>query len=109
LACTDRRCRTVGPAILNANGNNSYCDDVGIRPNRLWSQQDANHNVTSLVDNSGSVVQRQVYGPYGSVSFLTSAWASTTDQHQTKSLYQGGRWDLALGMRVFSGRSTGHK
>jgi uncharacterized protein RhaS with RHS repeats len=32
---------------------------------RLWVQQDANWNVTALVNGSGVVVERYIYTPYG--------------------------------------------
>src|SRR5260370_33148185 len=35
---------------------------------RLWVQQDANYNVTALVNNSGTVVERYAYDPYGAVT-----------------------------------------
>jgi hypothetical protein len=32
---------------------------------RLWVQQDGNWNVTALLDNTGAVVERFLYDPYG--------------------------------------------
>lgn len=40
-------------------------DANGTLDERLWVQQDANWNVTALVDGSGAVVERYVYDPYG--------------------------------------------
>jgi YD repeat-containing protein len=38
---------------------------------RLYVQQDANWNVTALVDAAGNVVERYVYNPFGAVAVLT--------------------------------------
>jgi RHS repeat-associated protein len=40
-------------------------DANGTLDERLWAQQDANFNVTALVDGSGNVVERFGYDPYG--------------------------------------------
>ena len=45
---------------------------------RLWVQQDANWNVTALVNGSGTVVERYVYDPYGVTTVLTGSWGSTS-------------------------------
>src|SRR5437016_405798 len=38
---------------------------------RLYAQQDANHNVTSLVNAASSVQERYLYDAYGTVTFLS--------------------------------------
>ena len=48
---------------------------------RLYAQHDANFNITAMVDNSGAVVQRFVYTPYGVQTELTGAWAVSGDAH----------------------------
>jgi hypothetical protein len=40
---------------------------------RLYVQQDANYNVTALVDTTGAVAERYAYDPYGSVTVLAPA------------------------------------
>ena len=45
---------------------------------RLYVQQDADWNVTALVNTSGSVVERYAYDPYGAVTYLTASWGSRT-------------------------------
>jgi len=42
----------------------------GTLDERLWVVQDANYNVTALFDNSGNVVERYIYDPFGSVTVL---------------------------------------
>jgi len=42
-------------------------DDIVAAPNvRLYYSGDANFNVTSLFNNTGSAVERYVYDPYAS-------------------------------------------
>ncbi len=36
----------------------------------LYYTTDANHNVTALVDDSGTVIERYVYDAYGEVTVL---------------------------------------
>jgi hypothetical protein len=37
---------------------------------RFYVQQDANWNVTALIDTSGNVQERYIYDPYGTVTIL---------------------------------------
>ena len=61
---------------------------------RYWVQQDANWNVTAIVDNSGAVVERYVYYPYGGVAIYDASWnILSTNAHDWKYLFQGGRYD----------------
>jgi len=48
----------------------------GTLDERLWVQQDANWNVTAVVNGSGNVVERDVNDPYGKVAFLTASWVT---------------------------------
>src|SRR5205814_5845974 len=47
-----------------STANNGTLDE------RLWVQQDANYNVTALINGSGSVVERYAYDPYGKRTVL---------------------------------------
>src|SRR5207249_2121018 len=60
---------------------------------RLYVQQDANWNVTALLSSGGSVVQRMVEDPYGTVTFLTASWGSGSNSNSWVYLHQGGRLD----------------
>jgi hypothetical protein len=40
----------------------------------LWVVQDANFNVTAVVDDSGNVVERYVYDPFGQATVLDAEW-----------------------------------
>jgi YD repeat-containing protein len=42
----------------------------GTLDERLWVLQDANYNVVALLDNSGNVVERYAYDPFGQVTVL---------------------------------------
>jgi YD repeat-containing protein len=74
---------------------------------RIYSQQDANWNVTALVDSSGSVLQRADYTPYGIQSILSSSWATTTDGYGVLYGDQGGRLDPVTGLVRFDAGGTG--
>ena len=46
----------------------------GTLDERLWVQQDANWNVTALVNASGNVIERYVYDPYGTQAVLDASY-----------------------------------
>jgi RHS repeat-associated protein len=73
---------------------------------RLWAQQDANGDVTALLNNSGQVVERYVYDPYGAVTVLDANWnvRSGGSQYAWRYLFQGGRQDPATGYVNFRNR-----
>jgi RHS repeat-associated protein len=72
---------------------------------RLYVQQDANWNVTALIDTSGNVVERYVYDPYGAVTVLTPSWgARAASLYNWLYLHQGGRYDPATGLYNFRHR-----
>src|SRR5260370_37222747 len=50
----------------------------GTLDERLWVQQDANWNVTALVNSSGSLVERFAYDAYGAVTYLNASWGTIT-------------------------------
>jgi len=54
----------------------------GTLDERLWVVQDANYNVTVLFDNSGNVVERYVYDPFGSVTVLDTDWTERSGGSQ---------------------------
>ncbi len=78
------------------------------RGSRLYVQQDANFNVTGLVDTSGNVVERYAYDPYGKATVLDpGTWlVRGSGQYGTSSygwiyLHQGGRYDTVTGLYNF--------
>jgi len=61
---------------------------------RLWVVQDANFNVTALMDNSGEVVERYVYDPFGLATVLDASWNILAGSaFAWVYLHQGGRFD----------------
>ena len=61
---------------------------------RLYAQQDANWNVTAVVDVSGTVQEAYIYDPYGAVTFLAPDWSSGGRSSVAWIyLHQGGRYD----------------
>jgi RHS repeat-associated protein len=69
---------------------------------RLYAQQDANYNVTALVDASGNVVLRFAYDPYGAVTLLTPMWGTPgSTQYAWVYLHQGGRFETVSALYHF--------
>jgi len=67
---------------------------------RLWVQQDANWNVTVLVNGSGVVVERYVYDPYGKVTIYSPDYSTvrTSSSYAMNYLFQGMRYDATSGL-----------
>jgi len=62
---------------------------------------DANFNVTALVDTSGDVVERYVYDPYGQVTVLDADWSEDADgasDFANAILYCGYYYDTETGL-----------
>jgi RHS repeat-associated protein len=77
----------------------------GTLSQRIWVQQDANWNVTALVNGSGSVVERYAYDPYGTVVVLSSAWGSLSGSSYAWIYgHQGGRLDTTTGLYGYRNR-----
>jgi RHS repeat-associated protein len=72
---------------------------------RLYVQQDANFNVTALLDTSGNVVERYIYDPYGQPIFLNATWSTLSGSaYVWQYLHQGGRYDVSAGLYSFRNR-----
>jgi RHS repeat-associated protein len=71
---------------------------------RVYAQNDANFNVTSLEDTSGNVLQRFDYTPYGVTGILTSNWTTPMSTLSWVYTFQGGRADATVGMVHFGAR-----
>jgi RHS repeat-associated protein/uncharacterized delta-60 repeat protein len=77
---------------------------------RLWVQHDANYNVTSIADVTGTVVQRFQEDPYGgNVVVLNGNWQLTTDNYTWLYIQQGGRYDPVAGVIHFDNRDLDPK
>ncbi|MBO0697189.1 MAG: RHS repeat protein [Zavarzinella sp.] len=73
-------------------------DGDGIPDERLYAVQDANRNVTALLDISGNVVERYAYDAFGGFVVLTATWgARASSLYAWKHQFQGLRYDAGLG------------
>ncbi len=62
-------------------------------------QQDANWNVTALVDGTGAVVERYAYDPYGVQTVYNVSWSSIgSSAYSWSSGFQGFFFDSIAGM-----------
>ena len=92
--------RRPGGLRLGAAGTASACtwDNFAVTSlagERLWPQQDANFNVTALVNSSGTVVERYTETPYGTVTVYDGSWSVRTGGSAYSWVYQhqGLRYD----------------
>jgi RHS repeat-associated protein len=78
-------------------------DGDGTLDERLWVVQDANYNVTAIFDNSGNVVERYIYDPFGQATVLDAEWnvRSGGSAYDWLYLHQGGRYDVTSGLYHF--------
>jgi YD repeat-containing protein len=73
--------------------------NTGALLGRLYAVQDANWNVTAVINTSGQEVERYAYDPYGAVTVTHLLGPSTNWAY----LFQGGRYDTASGLYDFRG------
>ena len=74
-------------------------DANGSLDERLWVQQDANLNATALLDNSGAVVERYAYDPYGNFTIYDASWGSrSSSSYGWVYQHQGLRYDGGAGL-----------
>jgi RHS repeat-associated protein len=77
----------------------------GTLDERLYVAQDANYNVTVLLDNSGNVVERYIYDPFGQAMVLDANWnVLAASAFAWVYLHQGGRFDSVSGLYHFRHR-----
>ena len=91
----------------------SYIDDMVARDSsfnsgpvtRVYAEQDANHDTTSLVSSTGTALERFIYDPYGTRTVLNpGSWSTTGDSQSWLFGFQGGRLDLTSGKINFRHR-----
>jgi YD repeat-containing protein len=80
-------------------------DANGTLDERLWAQQDANFNVTALIDGTGGVVERYAYDPFGSVSIYDVNYVARSggSNYGVTYLFRAGRQDVVTGDYTFGG------
>jgi RHS repeat-associated protein len=93
---------------LVAREDNSISGNLGVSGSALgeiiYPTHDANYDTLSLTNSGGAVVQRHLYGPYGSQGVFTSAYGSTTDGYNWVIGFQGGMTDPVTGLVHFDAR-----
>ena len=90
-------------------GNTTGYGNLGLTgsglDSRIYVEQDANWNTTSLLDNAGNALEDIVYDPYGNVSVLNAGLASIAPEgFGWQYFHQGGRLDLTTGNYSFRHR-----
>jgi RHS repeat-associated protein len=64
-----------------------YIDELVCRddatPQRLYACQDANFNLTSITDTSGSVQERYLFDPYGNRTIMNNSWGIISSSSYT--------------------------
>ncbi|MBA4192465.1 MAG: hypothetical protein C0467_31235, partial [Planctomycetaceae bacterium] len=75
-------------------------DANGTLDERLWVQQDANWNVTALVDGSGAVVERYAYDAFGVRTVYDASYAVRTggSSYDFQHGFQGMAFDAVAGL-----------
>ena len=85
-----------------------YIDDLVLRDRgleQLYGLQDANWNVTSIIDKTGMVQERCAYSAYGTPIFLTSNFgARSASSFAWETLYCNYRFDSGLGLFLVRNR-----
>ena len=72
---------------------------------RLYALQDANWNVTAIVNTSGAVQQRFLYDPYGNATSLNADFTTYTGtNHQWEYTYTSRRLDNETGLMFYRAR-----
>lgn len=71
---------------------------------RVYFTHNAHFDMTAVISSSGTVLQRQVYSAYGTVTFLSASWVPGSDGYSLTHLWQGGKRDATTGMYLFEAR-----
>ncbi len=74
---------------------------------RLYALQDANYDITSLVDTTGTVQQRMLYDAWGNPTYTDSSYDVTGNGYNFAYGWQGGRTDPVTGLITFNATGNG--
>jgi len=88
-----RRRRCASNEITNITANTG--------PGWIIPAHDANFNVTALTDNTGAVIERYDYTPYGQVTILKPDFSNDADgvsDYEQNVLFAGYQYDAESGM-----------
>lgn len=73
-------------------------DANGSLDERLYAVQDANYNVTAILDTSGNVVERYGYDPFGTPAYFDASYGTrSSSSYGWSYLHQGLHWDGTTG------------
>ncbi len=90
------------PILRDENTDqDSSCDDQ-----RFYYLNDANFNVTALVNSNGDATERYVYDPYGRTTIYDGSWSSTrtTSDYGNLLTYTGREYDCETGLHHYRNR-----
>jgi RHS repeat-associated protein len=74
---------------IDGGGTTDFVAGSSVPDGRLYVQQDANYNVTSLTDISGDVVERYMYDPYGTPTVMNASWTTGSSAYGWEYMLQG--------------------
>jgi len=87
--------RYVHAPVLRWRDENTDGEDI----ETLYYCNDANFNVTALVNTIGTVVERYTYDPYGKVTFRAADWSErASSAYENDVLFTGHRLDTETGL-----------
>ena len=76
--------RYLDAAVLRDENKDSDDDCIDGQDERLYFANDANMNVTALMESDGDVVERYVYDPYGNCTVYDDDWSDTVSWANSK-------------------------
>lgn len=91
------------PYYIDALAVRYYDSTTGGTQVRQWYAQDANYNVTAVLNDSASVQERYSYTPYGEVTFLNADFSTKSTQATAignNHLYTGRELDPETGLQL---------
>ncbi|NUQ65008.1 MAG: RHS repeat-associated core domain-containing protein, partial [Pirellulales bacterium] len=95
--------RYMDAAVLRDENSdqNNFCDD-----GRLYYLNDANFNVTTLVDVNADGIERYLYAAYGKVTIYDGTWANSqaSTSFVNNALYTGREYDAETGLYYYRNR-----
>ncbi|MEM8672221.1 MAG: RHS repeat-associated core domain-containing protein, partial [Planctomycetota bacterium] len=110
--CLEERSTEGGTATKQFVWGAQYVDELVLRDRdadansgngleeRLYALQEAQYNVTALVNTSGSVQQRFVYTSYGVSTVLAADMSVSSDSYAWEHRYTGCRLDSGTGLQL---------
>ena len=79
----------------------------GTLDERLYGLQDANWNVTALVDTGGGPVERYLYEPYGTLTYQNASFGDSSSSVDNAYTFTGRRRDSETGVWQYRTRYLG--